>query len=250
MNVDVAAQQQLLVLQGHDASMDRLAQRRRTLPELAEMERMDARLAELRDEIVRVETDVSDLARQQRKMEDDVEVVRNRMTRDQQRMDTGQVGSPKELENLQHELGSLARRQGELEDALLEHMESVEEAERRLAGLTGERDTLLPERAAVEARRDAAFAEIDAAASAERAARDALAPTLPEDLVALYEKIRASSGGVGAAALHGGRCEGCHLSFSSVDLARIAKSDPDEVVRCEECRRILVRPAPTAAPAE
>lgn len=234
-------QQRLLELQAHDTALDRLAMRRRTLPELAEIEKIDNRLAELHADIVRVETDVQDMAREQRKIENDVDVVRTRMTRDQQRLDSGQVGSPKELENLQHELQSLARRQGDLEDLVLEQMERRDEAEQELAALSTERDALLPERAAAEARRDAAHVEIEAAGNTERAARDALAPTLPEDLMAVYEKVRADHDGVGAAALHRGRCEGCHLSFSSVDLDRMRKTEPDEVLRCEECRRILVR---------
>jgi predicted nucleic acid-binding Zn-ribbon protein len=62
----------------------------------------------------------------------------------------------------------------------------------------------------------------------------------PADLLALYEKLRAQHG-VGAAALRGSRCQGCHLSLNTVDLNRIRAAAPDEVLRCEECRRILVR---------
>jgi predicted nucleic acid-binding Zn-ribbon protein len=64
---------------------------------------------------------------------------------------------------------------------------------------------------------------------------------LPAELVALYDKVRAASGGVGAAALQRGRCEGCHLQLNTTDLNRIREAPADEVLRCEECRRILVR---------
>ena len=57
----------------------------------------------------------------------------------------------------------------------------------------------------------------------------------------MYEKLRASSGGVGAAALHRGRCEGCHLQLNTTDLNRLRDAPDDDVVRCEECRRILIR---------
>ncbi len=243
MKAPPEVQLQLIELQGHDSALARLEQRRRTLPQLAQLEALERRLAQLSDEIVRAETELSDIAREQRKVENDVDVVASRMERDQQRLDKGQVGSPRELENLQHELVSLARRKGHLEDEVLERMEVREAVELRLVALRREREQLTGEREVAESLRDEAWQEIDAEAERERAARVELAPRIPEDLTALYERIRASAAGVGAAILHRGRCEGCHLSLGQADLDRLRKAPADEVVRCEECRRILVRPA-------
>jgi len=243
VNAAPDVQLRLLDLQALDSALDRLAHRRRSLPEHAELERLDARLASLRDDIVRIETEASDLAREERRIEADVEVVRNRMTKDRQRLDTGAVSSPRELENLQHELTSLGRRQSDLEDQELEVMERRETVEARQAELVSERDGLTGERDAAVQRRDTAYADIDAEAEKTRAERDGLSAGLPADLLGLYEKLRASSGGVGAAPLARGRCEGCHLSLSPVDLSRIKSAPEDEVLRCEECRRILVRTA-------
>jgi len=61
------------------------------------------------------------------------------------------------------------------------------------------------------------------------------------ELVALYEKIRAANNGTGAAALVGNQCKGCNLAINTIELQRIAGLAEDEVVRCEECRCILVR---------
>jgi predicted nucleic acid-binding Zn-ribbon protein len=241
LNAPPAVQLRLLDLQELDAGLDRLAHRRRTLPELAEIDRLDTRLGELRDEIVVAETQASDVEREQRKIENDVDVVRGRMTRDQQRLDAGSVSSAKELENLQHELGSLARRQGDLEELVLEQMERQEEIESRLSVLRRERDSLTESLAAAVSRRDETFAALDAEAGSLTAARAALIGEIVPDLLALYEKIRASSGGQGAAALDHGRCEGCHLTLSPLDLDRFRSAPEDEVLRCEECRRILVR---------
>lgn len=241
MDAPPDVQLRLLDLQDLDATIDRLAHRRRTLPELAEIEKLDARLRELFDDIVRVETEVSDIDREQRKVENDVDMVRGRMERDQKRLDTGAVGSAKELESLQHELESLARRRTELEDLVLEQMERREDADVRLRALVEERDTLLAARGSAEATRDSTFADIDRDVADHSRSRDELATALAGPLLDLYEKIRASSGGVGAAALHRGRCEGCHLSLPPSDLNRIKAAPPDEVIRCEECRRILVR---------
>ena len=241
MKAPAHTQLQLLDLQQLDTAIDRLAHRRRTLPELADIERIEGRLGELRDAIVGAETELADADREQRKVENDVDVVRTRMARDQQRLDTGAVSHAKELESLRHELESLAKRQGDLEDLVLEHMERREEIESRLSALRTESDALTADLDAASARRDAAFAKIDADASARREERAVLAGEMPADLLALYEKVRASSGGQGAAALHRGRCEGCHLSLPPTDLARFRAAPEDEVLRCEECRRILVR---------
>jgi predicted nucleic acid-binding Zn-ribbon protein len=243
MKADPSAQQRLLDLQAVDSALDRLVARRRALPELAELADVDTQLGEVADEIVRAETVVSDIARGQVKLETEVEMVRSRADRDQKRLESGQIASARELSNLQSEIASLGRRQTTLEDDLLEVMESRETAEASTADLRARHAALETARAAVVDRRDAALGEIDAAVTARRAERDQLAPSLPADLIALYDRIRASSGGVGAAALVRRRCEGCHLELSGGDLRAVAAAPRDEVVRCEECRRILVRTA-------
>ena len=241
MKADPRTQLRLLDLQALDTALDRLAARRRTLPELATIAERDQTLESLETDIVRIRTEIGDIGRVQRRLENEIELVRSRAERDQKRLDSGQITNPRELENLQAELASLARRQGVLEDEALEKMEAVEALESRLAKLVEEKERVAAERQAAVERRDQLFAEIDREAAARRAEREELVPTLPEPLVALYERIRASSGGVGAAALLRRRCEGCHLELSDGDLRAIAAAPADEVVRCEECRRILVR---------
>jgi hypothetical protein len=236
-------QLRLLDLQSLDAALDRLDHRRRTLPEIEQTASLSARTDELRDDVVRAETEDSDLGRDQAKVDADVELVRARMSRDQQRLDAGQVASPRELENLQSEIESLRRRQSDLEDAELEVMEQRESVQSRLASLRAEQQTVTVSLADTEQRRDAAYAEIDAETATTSSSRAELAGSLPADLVTLYDKLRASSSGVGAAVLHRGRCEGCHLQLNTTDLNRLRDAAPDEVVRCEECRRILVRTA-------
>jgi predicted nucleic acid-binding Zn-ribbon protein len=237
------AQLRLLDLQALDTRLDQLAHRRSSLPELAEIADVEGRLTRLRSDLVRVETQDSDEGREQTKIENEIDLVRTRAVRDQQRLDAGQVSSPRELENLQHEIGSLAARQADLEDRALEVMERREALQASAGELAAERDRLVAQRADAEQRRDQALAEIEAAAADAAGRRATLADELPDDLIALYEKVRAASGGVGAAALHRGRCEGCHLSLPGSELAAVRGAPADEVVRCDECRRILVRTA-------
>lgn len=234
------AQKRLLDLAEQDAALDRLRHRRRTLPELAGIDDLSKRLAQIATQIIAAETEAADLGREQSKAESDVDAVRQRAERDQKRLDSGAVSSPRDLAGLQSEIASLHRRQGDLEEVVLEIMERRETADARVDALRAERETITADLVGAEGRRDTAFAEIDKDGSEVTARRKAIAAEIPADLLALYEKLRESSG-VGAALLHGGRCLGCRTTLSIADLNAIRAAKPDEVVRCEECRRILVR---------
>jgi predicted nucleic acid-binding Zn-ribbon protein len=235
-------QLRLLELADLDTELTRLENRRRALPEVAEVERIDARDAELRDAIIAAQTTEKDLAREQAKAEADVEQVRTRAAKDRARLDTGQVSSPRELESLQSEIASLEHRQAELEDVELEVMERREAAQKSAEALTAERAELATSRESVVARRDEQLGDLGEHTAKAAEQRAAVAADIPGDLMTLYDRMRVQHG-VGAAALRRGRCEGCHLTLHTGDLNRIKATPADEVVRCEECRRILVRTA-------
>ena len=240
MKASVEAQLRLLELADLDAELSRLDHRRRTLPELEEYGRIEARDGELRDELTALEAAESDLRREQAKAEADVDQVRSRVDRDRTRLDAGQVSSPRELENLQSEIASLIRRQSDLEEIVLDVMERQEAAELRNNTLTQEEGALARQRDEVAARRDVALGEIGEQEEKAGSLRASVAADVPGDVLDLYGKLRAQHG-VGAAALRRGRCEGCHLSLNTVELAHLRAAPPDEVLRCDECRRILVR---------
>ena len=240
MNADHAAQLRLLDLQAADTALAQLAHRRRTLPELAALTEREQRAAEIGTELVDAQTRVGDLAGQQRRLENEVDTVRTRAARDEQRLQSGGVPA-KELSGLQHEITTLARRQSSLEDDLLEVMEQREQAETDTAALGAQEAQLTTERDQLASARDAAFAEIDSSTAQRTGERSTIAAELPADLVALYERAREHGGGVGAAMLRQRRCEGCHIELAGTELSAVRTAPPDEVVRCDNCRRILVR---------
>ncbi|GAB3068520.1 zinc ribbon domain-containing protein [Micromonospora schwarzwaldensis] len=239
MKADPKVQRRLLDLQAIDTTLAQLAHRRRSLPERAELEALARELSALEDERVRAQVAVDDLDRDIARLEKDVDQVRARKSKDEARLASGN-GPARELEALQHELVSLNRRQSDLEDAELEVMEQRETAQGVLDGVERRIAEARERRAATEQRRDDTLAEIAKEEEFKRTSRQPLAGDLPADLVTLYDKIREDTG-MGAALLTGGRCGGCRLELSGADLARIRKADPDDVVRCEECRRIMVR---------
>ncbi|MET8543706.1 C4-type zinc ribbon domain-containing protein [Kitasatospora sp. NPDC004799] len=243
MNAAPADQIRLLDLQAIDSKLDQLAHRRRSLPEHAEIEKATADHTALKDLVVAAEAQKGDTARELTKAEQDVEQVRARAARNQQRLDSGAITSPKDLENLQHEIGSLAKRQDDLEEVVLGIMERQESATTRVEELSArlEHSTVVLKEA--EGRRDAAFAEIDAEADKVKRDRETVAAVIPADLLKLYAKLRETQGGVGAARLYQRRCEGCRTEFSITELNAIKAEPADKVVRCENCSRILVRTA-------
>ena len=242
VNADPAVQLRLLDLQAVDTRLAQLGHRRRTLPELAKISDAAARASTLHGQAVELRTDISDIATEQRRMENDIDVVRSREVRDQSRLDSGGVAA-KELEGLQHELATLQRRQATLEDAALEVMERREELEGALTDVLARAESVAEELAAAEAQREVAFDEIDAAAGDASARRAEIAQEIPADLLAIYDKVRDAQGGVGAAAIRQRRCEGCRLELAGSELTAARQAAPDEVLRCDNCRRILVRTA-------
>jgi predicted nucleic acid-binding Zn-ribbon protein len=243
VKADPFVQLRLLELQALDSALDRLAHRRRTLPELAEIARLEAQVEALRDDTVRAQTEVSDLAREQKKFEDEIEQVRTRRTRDETHLNSGAVTNAKQLEELQHEVATLNRRQSDLEDGELEVMERAESAQAALDQLTSERDRLLASRDDAAVARDAAFATIDEEVATTTGQRATMATTFPADLLALYEKLRTDNAGLAVGPIERGRCGGCRLDLMQNEKADIRAAAVDDVLRHEECGRIMVRTA-------
>ncbi len=189
------------------------------------------------------QTEESDCAREQTKAEQDVDQVSRRAARDQQRLDSGAVTSPKDLESLQREIASLAKRQSDLEDIVLEVMERRESAQERVAELTERVAAVQGRLDEVTARRDTALGALDAEAASVTKDREVVAAAVPADLMKLYDRLREQQGGVGAAKLSQRTCQGCRQELAITELNEIRQAAPDTVVRCENCRRILVRTA-------
>jgi predicted nucleic acid-binding Zn-ribbon protein len=238
--VDPFVQLRLLDLQKIDTALTQLEHRRRHLPEHAEVDKLEVELQTMSGERSSAQAEVDDLDRDIRKLETDIDQVRERARRNQTRLTVGK-GPAKELEAIQRELASLVRRQGELEDTELDLMERREAAQNIVEKISGRLDKVTAARDIAVSRKETALATIGEEETKRRAERGPIVLNLPKDFLALYEKIRKSSGGIGAAPLRARRCEGCRLELSGGDLARVRSAAADEVVRCEECSRILIR---------
>lgn len=241
MKSEVAQQRSLLGLAEIDAELGRLAHRAAHLPE---QQRYDQALADQREAADRVGVlgvACEDVDAEIAKLEAEIDGVRKREDRDRGLLDGGSVSDSKQLEELQHELGTLQRRQSSLEDSLLEVMERREQLAAEQAQAQARLDACDAEVAAARQASDEALAGVEDSRTERSAHRTELAATLDAELVALYENRRASSG-VGAGRLEAGRCGACRIELDRGEIGRISAAPEDEVLHCPECRAILVRP--------
>lgn len=235
-----ADQLRLLTVQEFDTHAAQARHRLESLESKAELARLLEREGELAGRRIEADTAISDLKREVTKAEDDVQSVRARAERDNKRLLSGTM-TPKELQALQSELEVLEKRQGALEEIELDAMQRLEDAESVADGVVAEAAVIAAALADVRARVESESAAIEAELAEVARERVNASFNLDEGLVALYEKLRAQHGDSGAAALTRGTCQGCHMSLNPADLAAIESKPADEIVRCEECGRILVR---------
>lgn len=232
-------QLQILDIQRMDFAVATFRNKLAALPEIAELLGTTQRLTVVKDLAIAAETQISDIKRELLRSEADVEQVTTRLERDEKRLADGST-SAKELEKLQHEVQTLSARRSELEEVELEIMLRIDSIKERLQELRVEEATLNAASEEIHSRKVVASETIELEIASLIEERKAIAATVDGALLELYEKIRSNSG-TGAAAMREGRCDGCHLAINSVEISRMKTLPSDEVVRCEECRCILVR---------
>jgi uncharacterized protein len=228
----------LLELQELDLSIDRLEARQRELEgeedvrsARAAMEQAEGKLGELR-------LAVDSLDREQHRLEQEIDSIARKAEAEQRRLYDGTVANPKELEALQHEIGSLNSRRGRVEDELLEQMVRREDLDGKLATAEAELAEARERLAEIGGQASRELEEIHAALLSRRAERTALVPAFDEELLDLYEELRRQKRGIGAAALIDGVCQGCHQKLSALELDRLKRVEGAK--RCDYCRRILI----------
>jgi predicted nucleic acid-binding Zn-ribbon protein len=235
---DQSSLRKLLDLQAEDSAITRLQERRAALPEAARLEGVRARLEELEADLAISAKQQEEVARERSRLEGEIGLLNQKSSKEEQRLLSGKVSNPKELGALQAEVAMLGKRRAGLEDELLEVMVQQDDHSATAANLEKERGEAAAEEAELAKTVAATIEDIDAEIEERERSRAAIATEIPDDLSALYEKIRAAKGGVGAAALEGGTCLGCHTKLPSVEVERIRNEGG--LNRCDNCRRILV----------
>ncbi|HEX2030899.1 MAG TPA: C4-type zinc ribbon domain-containing protein [Actinomycetota bacterium] len=228
----------LLELQELDRSVDRLEARRRDLESGEEVEERRRDLQQVEERLGELRLALDSVVREQGRLEAEAASLDAKITAEERRLYDGSVANPKELESIQAEVKNLRDRKRRVEDTALDQMERREDMEGRLPGLEGEVAELRERLAELERASTRELQEIGTAVESRRAEREGLVTEFDEELLELYEDLRAQKKGVGAAALRDGVCQGCHQKLSALELDRIKRTDG--IRRCEYCRRILI----------
>ncbi|WP_348788032.1 hypothetical protein [Leifsonia sp. NPDC080035] len=238
MKASPTDQNELLRLQAADTRLGQLDHAVRTLPQAAELAALQPQVDALRARWISATGELEDARAELGRVESDVALVEARMKRDNDRVQ--QTASMKDVQALEAELASLAKRRDDLEEIELTVMERVEGLEAALAAVEAERTELDAKVEALESARAEEAARI--AGQRESLARDraTIAGSLPADLVELYERQR-SRYGLGAAKLQYGVSLGSNVKLTESDLAEIRRAAPDDVVLCPDSSAILVR---------
>jgi len=181
---------------------------------------------------------LGELRRQQKRLEDEIGTSEAREAEVDRRLSVGTVA--RELQALASERDALRARRSALEDHVLELMEQTEPLAEQQQELLAARTT--GDEQAVAAR--VALAEAEAAVAADITRSDAeratARATIPEALLAEYERLRPRLGGVAVAEMVNGHCSGCNLALPASELERLRHLAPGDRATCEECGRLLV----------
>ena len=240
MQASTEQQGLILELQLLDNEIMQANTKLKSLPEIEQLLHIEKRVTDANDELSVVKSESDQIALELRRGEVDVETVTDRIKKDEARLSSGNA-TPKELEQLQHEVESLKKRQEALEEIELEIMIRNDAVIARSNTLTTDLSSLQTLKDEISGRLQSATDEINKVIAEKNTARTLVANKIEKALLDLYEKIRGNGGGVGAAALVGNKCNGCNLAINAVEMERIKSLAKDELLRCEECRRILVR---------
>ena len=237
-NVDRDTLLQLLELQRHDSAIARLTQQKATLPEALRLAEVNAQLEELDADLEIAHKQAEEIGREQDRLEGEIQLLEQKTAREEQRLFSGGVSNPKELSSLQAEVAMLKKKRSGLEDGLLDVMVQKEDAVATEQRLEAQRSEAAAEAETLGGKVAELHAHLDAELGEHTQGREALLPAIPQDLLALYDQLRASKGGVGAAALKGGTCEGCHTQLPAREVEHLKAEGG--LQRCDNCRRILV----------
>lgn len=235
---DPAQLEGLLRLQDAEQTVRRLRHQLDHLPEQQALDQATEELEEVarQHDALRVEADR--LASEARRIEQDIAMLRERHAAETQRLYSGDISNPRELQDLRRDAEATERRIGEHEDRLLEVMEQQEALAARMARLAAERGRL-EEVVAERARaRDAAAADLLAQLEAAERVRDAERAALSEELLARYDAVAARHGGVAVGRLEGDLCTACRLSLPRAEVSALREGPP--LGTCPECGRLLV----------
>ncbi len=232
---------QLLVVHDHDRSLDALRHRRSNLPELEEINLATASVKALAAQAVEIAERRHVLERDQKRLEDEVALLDERIVHEEARLYGGEVTAAKELQAFQQEIAGLKTHRLVVEDSVLDVMEAAEPVDAELGANRSEQAKLEKSIETLNTAVVLAQQEIDTETGDTGTLRSEAASGIGDEILADYDRLRSEPGRVAVARLVGATCHGCHLVLPAMEVDRLKKLSVDTLIHCEECGCILVR---------
>jgi predicted nucleic acid-binding Zn-ribbon protein len=239
MKAKVESQRLLLDLNSIDQSISKLDYQKKNHPQLMKITELTARVPSIEASIVENDSQIIETKKEVSKAEIDVENISKRVQKDKERLASSET-SAKDLTQIQHEIGTLDSKQKELEEVQIEFLEKVEDLEHKKRGLQEIVEQVKAEISELNIAIKADFEKANKEIVTFSTERLTVISKVEKDLLDLYEKIR-SEHGIGAGLFSHGTCNSCQIQISPSEINSINSTDPEEVIRCENCRCILVR---------
>ncbi len=226
----------LLDVQKIDLDIDRLLDRRQSLPELAEYRKVHETIQKLERKHKAAAGSLRELELAMDKGDGELSILESKLKENETRLFAGGM-SGRETEYMRLEVESLRGQREAMETRVLGLLDDLDPAREEAQRLQKKIDRAKEESGRLDEAIRSAWKEIDGELARKEAAKvDALAPIDP-GLVELYEDLRAHKEGVGIAAFENGVCGGCHMTLSPAEREEAFSG---ELPRCVHCRRLLV----------
>lgn len=232
---------ELLELQQTDARIQRLRHRLEDLPEQKQLDEAEEQRSSLQKRHDEVRVDLERIGAAQRKLEGEIDLLRQRRDAEHARMYSGEISNPKELQSLRAEIDATERRIADGESRLLEVMEKFEEYDAAATSLASEHDELESSSGELSSARDAAAQELLAELAELEVVREQQRAGIPEEFLRRYDAKLARSGGVAIGELLDGMCTACRIELPAAEVQQLYDGPP--LGSCPQCGRLLVIPA-------
>jgi len=233
---DLKSLEDLLDLQVVDTDIDRLLDRRASLPELDAYKAAHAELSGLESEIAELSARRREVELVSDKSDGEMKIEEVKAEREEQRLYAGGL-SARDATHLRDEVDMLRRRISEREDEILALMDEREQLDNSISALESERKAVSEEKDRIESVVTASWREIDGDVARLEERKAVIVSLIDPELIETYERVRPTHEGVAVARLGEGVCGGCHLALSAAEQVQAAKKFP---ARCIHCNRILV----------
>jgi len=230
-------QKRLLELVELDLNLVKNASEKTKLLAATDIQIASEKALALSDQLIDARNKVGDLELELKRSENDLELVENRINKDNQRLST--TSSSKDAQGIEHELITLAKRKSELEDTELGIMDELDKVRAELIAAEKAKSEAESELNSLRSALSSNASTLDSQRAELTAKRVALVGLIDPELAVAYQKKADRAVAVGR--LTGRECGACRISITATNLEEIVALPADEISECPNCQAYLVR---------